>query len=661
MSDSDGPSPAPAAAASVPGPGSRGASGDFSDDDRFPSKAPAHSPSGRKRRRDASSSSSSSSRRPLRSRSILDPSYPLRSIPHPGPNDVVLGRGGGTNSHPGNVRFRKLVAAHKLRYLAAGKTDKPRVAHDVVTEWRRMVPPGRFLAKDAGGGMRKGDGSKEWEGGEGELWHDGGAYAGGKIGRGIGPSVPSVAGPRRTRAALDVEKSTGPTGRNVETTGVGEIPALRAALAPVRPKDRFQVAKSGSTALALAAEQYFLYCAQRDVRVPSDRARVLPNCQLGVSGAGAGSSLPKLSRSASSGLSPSEQKIVWCREACSSDEGPKSSQDRTYFPSSSRPWPAREKSSQCLRERNGAVNEAVTSLVKTVTATGEACPSDYATLMSKAAMVEAHGGGGGAAAALPQQAEGARPQQQAAASKPEGASRRHNKTWETEEPGGDARRLTGPMLDPMRQQQRQSNAAYASRGLGVPLASHRDGAFKEDEHDLIKADLERQRMHLLQAQSSINRRLLMLQQAQQGRSRQGGEFGGEPARLTSEIQRLQMSLQLQRQQAQQGQMRHPQPSGGGYPTQRNDRDPRRVTGNVSEAEVRRELEAQARREMEASMERGRNLLFQQQQQQLRQQPQPQHRSHDRGDADEDEEDQLIEAEIQQLLQQRRNFMRDNMS
>ena len=34
---------------------------------------------------------------------------------------------------------------------------------------------------------------------------------------------------------------------------------------------------------------------------------------------------------------------------------------------------ASEKASQCLRKRNGAANEAVAALVKTVTATGEAC------------------------------------------------------------------------------------------------------------------------------------------------------------------------------------------------------------------------------------------------------------------------------------------------
>lgn len=70
-----------------------------------------------------------------------------KNVTNPGPNDNLCGRGGGINTHPGNIKFRKLVAAHKLRYLAASKLDKLGVARDVVCEWRAMDPPGRFLAK----------------------------------------------------------------------------------------------------------------------------------------------------------------------------------------------------------------------------------------------------------------------------------------------------------------------------------------------------------------------------------------------------------------------------------------------------------------------------------------------------------------------------------
>ena len=80
------------------------------------------------------------------------PEDPDTHIKTPGPNDVLLGRGGGTNNHEGNVTFRKLVAEHKIRYLDASKVDKPKVAREVVKLWRAMDPPGRFLARVSGTG-----------------------------------------------------------------------------------------------------------------------------------------------------------------------------------------------------------------------------------------------------------------------------------------------------------------------------------------------------------------------------------------------------------------------------------------------------------------------------------------------------------------------------
>jgi hypothetical protein len=64
-----------------------------------------------------------------------------------GPHDVLLGRGGGTNNHSGNKNFRDLVNAHKRRYLACSKVDKPKVAREVVEVWRKLDPPGRFLQR----------------------------------------------------------------------------------------------------------------------------------------------------------------------------------------------------------------------------------------------------------------------------------------------------------------------------------------------------------------------------------------------------------------------------------------------------------------------------------------------------------------------------------
>lgn len=73
--------------------------------------------------------------------------YQTKDIANPGPNDVMFGRGGGTNNHTGNKRFRQLVNDHKLRYLAASKVDKPKVAREVVNIWRNQEVPGRFLSK----------------------------------------------------------------------------------------------------------------------------------------------------------------------------------------------------------------------------------------------------------------------------------------------------------------------------------------------------------------------------------------------------------------------------------------------------------------------------------------------------------------------------------
>ena len=85
--------------------------------------------------------------------------FQLNDIDHPGVNDVMCGRGGGTNNHIGNVRFRQLVNGHKLRYLAASKVEKPMVAREVVQIWRNLNPPGRFLAQDKSQG-------------ENALWND---------------------------------------------------------------------------------------------------------------------------------------------------------------------------------------------------------------------------------------------------------------------------------------------------------------------------------------------------------------------------------------------------------------------------------------------------------------------------------------------------------
>lgn len=58
------------------------------------------------------------------------------------------GRGGLTNHHRGNKRFRDIVALHRPDYVRAPKIQKPSVARVIVRAIRNGDPPGRFLRKD---------------------------------------------------------------------------------------------------------------------------------------------------------------------------------------------------------------------------------------------------------------------------------------------------------------------------------------------------------------------------------------------------------------------------------------------------------------------------------------------------------------------------------
>ena len=63
-------------------------------------------------------------------------------------NDVLCGRGGLTNHHPGNVFFRRLVRIKQEAYLKASKREKAGVAREIVDLIRSLSPSGRFLKKD---------------------------------------------------------------------------------------------------------------------------------------------------------------------------------------------------------------------------------------------------------------------------------------------------------------------------------------------------------------------------------------------------------------------------------------------------------------------------------------------------------------------------------
>ena len=63
----------------------------------------------------------------------------------------MCGRGGGSNSHPGNESFRDLVNDVKVLYVSCPKREKPLIARRIVEAVREQTPPGRFLIKDITG------------------------------------------------------------------------------------------------------------------------------------------------------------------------------------------------------------------------------------------------------------------------------------------------------------------------------------------------------------------------------------------------------------------------------------------------------------------------------------------------------------------------------
>jgi hypothetical protein len=61
--------------------------------------------------------------------------------------DVLFGRGGQTNRHIGNLRYRDIIALHRADYVRASKVEKPNVARRIVKAIRTGKNPGRFLRK----------------------------------------------------------------------------------------------------------------------------------------------------------------------------------------------------------------------------------------------------------------------------------------------------------------------------------------------------------------------------------------------------------------------------------------------------------------------------------------------------------------------------------
>ncbi len=73
---------------------------------------------------------------------------PPKGIITPNDTDVLCGRGGNINTHPGNGTFRRLVEKNKRIYLTARfKREKRLIAEGILNDIKSQNPPGRFLLK----------------------------------------------------------------------------------------------------------------------------------------------------------------------------------------------------------------------------------------------------------------------------------------------------------------------------------------------------------------------------------------------------------------------------------------------------------------------------------------------------------------------------------
>ena len=68
-------------------------------------------------------------------------------VRNPGDTDVLCGRGGGINAHPGNIAFRNMIKEKKERYsVASNKAQKSTIAQTILDSVNELG--GRFLQRD---------------------------------------------------------------------------------------------------------------------------------------------------------------------------------------------------------------------------------------------------------------------------------------------------------------------------------------------------------------------------------------------------------------------------------------------------------------------------------------------------------------------------------
>jgi hypothetical protein len=164
--------------------------------------------------------------------------YPLKDISQPHPNDVLCGRGGGSNNHPGNEAFRVLVAEVKLPYVNCPKREKPLIARRVVEAVRNQSPPGRFLQKDGKTGLWNDIGDGRAREKTSQALREGAPVIRGKIidnsAEGGGSAKKGKASPVDMTGLIAPEKkqTTAGSNDNSENTNEAQLPHLPRPLFP---------------------------------------------------------------------------------------------------------------------------------------------------------------------------------------------------------------------------------------------------------------------------------------------------------------------------------------------------------------------------------------------------------------------------------------------
>jgi len=198
----------------------------------------------------------------------------LCRIRTPNPNDVLCGRGGGINSHPGNRTFRSWVRERKEAYnLAKSKAQKAKLSREIVDRVRNLNPPGRFLMREdrtAGAGAPPPSGDICVSGLYYGWWIEiDDAKAMAKTSQALREGAPSIRAAHKTspaattKAAATASKKSPPQEEQTEVGSVLSSPtvidqqlsALSAALEKAKEEDASASTKAMSTTSTNPDEQ----------------------------------------------------------------------------------------------------------------------------------------------------------------------------------------------------------------------------------------------------------------------------------------------------------------------------------------------------------------------------------------------------------------------